>query len=187
MGKRGTFSHVEAIAKKKPKLQEVIDNIEDYSAEEIDALKGYQAWIRKHLKLHLKDILAKQRDARVIASLNIPTPAAADRGAGLTHDTYQYEGTQQYVVQNGPSFTYEVDPGDLFLIYNETYVKMNSTMVACTNAELNDLIKSSKLLGKKSIIDYNIHLQEVLDEKINGKLDDPRNSDTGWASSIREY
>lgn len=38
-----------AVAKKKPRLKEIVDNIDKYTEEELNAVQGQPAWIRKHL------------------------------------------------------------------------------------------------------------------------------------------
>jgi len=52
---RGSMKHVMAIAKKKPALQNIIDNIESYTSKELENVSGQPKWIRKLLVKHRKE------------------------------------------------------------------------------------------------------------------------------------
>lgn len=58
---RGTFTHMLAVAKKKPYLKEILDNIDSYTIEELDTVKGQPAWVRKHLVAHKKELTKREQ------------------------------------------------------------------------------------------------------------------------------
>ena len=51
---RGTVEHMLAVAKKKPALGAIVDNLDNYTIEQLDNVAGQPAWIRKHLITHKK-------------------------------------------------------------------------------------------------------------------------------------
>lgn len=53
---RGSMKHMLAVANKKPYLKEIVDNINDYTIEQLETVQGQPAWIRKHLVEHKKEL-----------------------------------------------------------------------------------------------------------------------------------
>lgn len=49
---RGTYEHMLAVAKKKPQLKHIVDNIDKYTVDELETMCGQPEWIRKHLVTH---------------------------------------------------------------------------------------------------------------------------------------
>ena len=49
---RGTFKHVLAVAKKKPRVQDALDNLENMSEDDINNLPNIPGWIKRHLVSH---------------------------------------------------------------------------------------------------------------------------------------
>ena len=52
---RGTYAHMLAVAKKKPRLQQIIDNIDNYTVEELKVFPNQPRWIREHLVAHKEE------------------------------------------------------------------------------------------------------------------------------------
>ena len=46
---RGTYNHLLAVAKKKPALQRIIENLSEYTEKEIMAIKGQPGWVKRVL------------------------------------------------------------------------------------------------------------------------------------------
>jgi len=189
MGSRGSFDHMLQVAKKKPKLQAVVDNIDDYTEEQIDELKEYQTWIRKHLKgilRHKEAIKAKNvklaEDDLIVDQLTIPGTA---NNIELMYDVYEYIGTGEWIGDSNESFNYEIDEGDIFFFVNERYVKINSTGVKYGAGDHRYLMAVSKYIDKMSISQYNKYLQTVIEKKYGDNLEDERNSEYGYWSAVR--
>jgi len=53
---RGSFKHVLAVAKKKPRVQAALDNLENMSEDDIDNLQNIPGWIKRHLVTHQKTL-----------------------------------------------------------------------------------------------------------------------------------
>ena len=53
---RGTFEHVLAVAKKKPRVQHALDNLENLTETDINNLPNIPGWIKRHLVTHQKTL-----------------------------------------------------------------------------------------------------------------------------------
>ena len=52
---RGTYTHLLAVAKKKPALQAILDDLENLSEKDIKALTGQPGWVKKILTKQAKE------------------------------------------------------------------------------------------------------------------------------------
>ena len=53
---RGALEHVLAVAKKKPRIQQALDDLENLTEEDINNLSNIPGWIKRHLITHQKTI-----------------------------------------------------------------------------------------------------------------------------------
>lgn len=49
MSKRGSFDHMISLSKKKPKIKEALDNLDNLSVSQITNMQKLPMWVRKHL------------------------------------------------------------------------------------------------------------------------------------------
>lgn len=47
---KGTYKHMLAVAKKKPRVQDALDSVSEMTEDDIDNLKDIPGWIKKQLK-----------------------------------------------------------------------------------------------------------------------------------------
>ena len=179
MSGRGTIEHLYKIATKKPSLQAALDNILFLTDTEIDGMIEHQVWIRTKLKAIKK---AKETEDRMVG-LNIPGAAMETYPA---YDVFIYTGGDCIINASGyGAMAFDVSQNDIFIICDDEYAKINSMVVKCVGKDREMLKNNSIFVDRKTIIEYNEYLQEILNGKHFGKLDDERNGPDGWMGAIR--
>jgi len=179
---RGSIDHMLSVAKKKPGLKEIVDNIVSYDDEKINSVQ-FPLWIKKRL-IQYRDIEATKHRMQ---DLHIPAPK--DTVHSL-HGVYKYTGPTALInddsINNG-RMQYEVDCGDIFLICDEQYIKFNSMVVYCVGGDREQIVNNSKFIDNMLIAQYNELLQEALTEKHGGSVGGDSSSPYDYAASIRFY
>lgn len=155
--KRGTYDHMLAVAKKKPELQQVIDNISDYTEGQISEL-SFPKWIRKHL------LTAHKRDENDLADKELMTEVnriAREMTARSQAESKEYTGIYKAYKYNGPDMTvgtnvlFEVVSGDPFLIISDLAFKIGSHVVNLKASDAKNILAYSTLNRECSIGEYN--------------------------------
>lgn len=192
MSRRGTIGHMFMVAKKKPALQAAIDNIDMLTESEINAMVEYQVWIRKHLlsikKAKEEEILKAEKekaDDELVGGLNIPAAASE---VYPSNEVYRYTGGDVVINASGTNaFAFDVSSNDVFMVIDDEYLKINSVAIKCVGKDRETLKNNSIFVDRKTITEYNAYLQEILNAKHFGTLEDDRNGPGGWMSGIRIY
>ena len=101
---RGTYTHLLEIARKKPDLARVVDNLSSYSIKSLDAL-SQPRWIRELLKKQstLKTEVIYVQQTPIINKIPV-------------YAVYEYNGPTKFI---GVRFKLEIESGDL-IAFSET-------------------------------------------------------------------
>lgn len=166
---RGSYEHMLQVAKKKPKLKEVVDNIKNYSVEDINNLSGnpFAAWVKKHL---IRMVEAHRGIDSESNSLKTATEIAAimsEKSANNSieyYKIYQYNGMDMNVGIRG-KFDLEINQGDYFAVIDYGNVKINASTVRVSETDYSSLINSATFLTEMTMIEYNIEMQKNLEVK----------------------
>jgi len=156
-----------AVAKKKPRLQALIDNVSQTSEEEIDALSE-ALWIREALKTlkasggkgqkeRLNNLLSAVEEAEKQAS-EIPKP---------TYEVRMWQGDSEMIGSNGQSKSWkiEVEDRDTFLIVDDDYVRFGDSMLKVDEFDRYPLMLRSKFVGYMTLENYKGFHRELLNQK----------------------
>lgn len=179
---RGGLDHMMALAKKKPLLQKIVDEIANYPDDQIEQME-FPGWVRKCLKQYK---VIEERNRRM-AGMNIPGPKSEEH---LIYDVYEYTGMDYQINEVGLGnghMQFEINQYDIFFVHDNEHVKINSMAIYCTGKDRAMLLNNAKFVDRMSIIEYNEHLQKVLDRKYGFAVEDERNSEYGYLSAIKFY
>jgi len=156
-----------AVAKKKPRLQALVDQVTQMSWEEIKALQE-PLWVREALEIlkqangksqkeRLADILrhAEEQEAKVRAQ---PQPTYEIRIWDCDPDFVGYENLDR-------SWKIQVETGDTFAILTDGQVKFGDQLVTVGEEDRFNLFHKSKLVGYMTLANYNGFHRELLNQK----------------------
>lgn len=166
--KRGTYEHMLAVAKKKPILQHILDNIEITSVESIKSVK-LPMWIKGHL-IELKE---RASNGDMCSSMELANALAKEmsdktrKSHIIVYDVYRYmgedckiKGTHTELCNN--DFIVDIDDGSL---------KVNAFVLKLDKEEKNRVLFMCDYVGDYDIGTYNIELlQPFLRDKYKKDL-----------------
>ena len=161
---RGTYKHLLMLAKKKPKLQEILDRVENMTDKEIDELKQFQTWIRKRLKQARSEKLA----AKFAIRLEQESIDACIENDLPTYEIYQYKGL---TCQIGEPFLIELENNDYLVIIDTTTMKVNQSAIKINPSQQVSILSQSDYKTTTNLVDYNANvLQPYLLEKYGSDI-----------------
>jgi len=144
---------------KKPALQALLDNIDDYAIEELETIKGQPLWIREQL-VRIK----KEKDTPTDQTPDYIAEQLADM---MKQDDSQCENrNQEYEIKKwvgnnwrmpaGRTGEYkvEINPGDLFLIYQPGRAKIQSSISNMDKQQWNYFQRYTEYIGLMNITEF---------------------------------
>jgi hypothetical protein len=156
-----------AVAKKKPRLQALVDSVGQMSQEEIDVLSE-PLWVREALKIlkasggkgqkeRLNDILEECDRADQVAK-SIP-PA--------TYEVRIWDCGEAYLGSNRGDKDWKilVEPQDSFLIVDDDYVRFGDSVVVVGAFDRYPLMQNSKFVGYMTLDLYKGFHRALLNQK----------------------
>lgn len=157
-----------AVAKKKPRLQALVDRVTQMTQEEIQALSE-PLWVREGLeilrqadgksqKTRLQEIL-QRADEQEAAARSAPQPTYEVRLYNVS--ATEYVGTKT----DERSWEIQVQYGDTFAIISEGQVKFGDSLLCVSEIDMKYLMSSSKLVGYMTLQNYNGFHRELLNRK----------------------
>jgi len=161
--------YLKVVAKKKPRLQALLDNVDTMTQEAIDAL-GEPLWIRQalsNLKKNEGMTLSMYTQARINQAI-----AAEEEAAKLPKPTYEvriwdsnngYVGTEMQGSQSG--WKIEMNPGDSFAIIDDHTVRVGDSMIRISEFDLTPLMHLSKFVGYMTLQNYKGFHRALVNEK----------------------
>jgi len=157
------------VAKKKPHLQELLDNVSTMTLEEIDQL-GEALWIRQALKKCKEDYRGEQQ--MYVAARLARVIAAEEEAAKLPQRTYEvriWDCTSTFIGGNGHSnhhqWKIEMDDGDSFMIFDDELVRVGDAALKISDFERTPLMQGSKFVGYMTLENYKGFHRALLNQK----------------------
>lgn len=164
--------YLKVVAKKKPRLQALIDTVDTMTQEEIDAVSE-PLWIRQALT-KLKANEGQTQSMYVQARIN-QAIAAEEEAARIPKPTYEvrvwdqpagFVGTESNgKVANLPNWQIEISTGDSLMIINENYIRVADSTIAVNHRMMDYLEKQSKFVGYMTLDGYKGFHRALLNQK----------------------
>lgn len=163
---KSPLEFLKAVAKKKPQLQELLDNVFKMSPAEIDALPQ-PLWVRQALH----SCRSADDTSMYVAGRLAQAIEAEKRAAELPESTYEvrvWDCDPQFVGGDGShlnQWKIEVSKGDSFLIVDEELVRFGDPVVKVGEAERYKLMQCSKFVGYMTLPNYKGFHRALLNQK----------------------
>lgn len=199
---RSTLSPSEFFTKmkKKPALQKILDNLDDYTLEELENIKGQPLWIRKELikiKEHGMVDWDALNEAEAKAQKELEQAENRNRAEHLSkeYEVRRWIGPEwQMPTGMEGGLKLDINHGDVFLITDpeQKMVKISSSIGKLANC-WQYFIANTEYIGHMGRGEFSNFLSNILaqkhglDNNINHKdnLDDPNVDDRGLFKIIR--
>jgi hypothetical protein len=163
---KSPLEFLKIVAKKKPQLQELVDNVFKMTHDEIDAL-SQPLWIRDALKsaraVEDRDMYVKARLAQAIA--------ADEEAKSLPKPTYEvrvWDSAPAFIGGAGygdKEWKIEVNTGDSFLIADDEFVRFGDSVLRVGEFERYPMFAGSKFIGYMTLDNYKGFHRALLNQK----------------------
>lgn len=157
-----------AVAKKKPQLQALIDDVFVMSYEDIEAL-SQPLWIREALRKY------KEREGNspnMYAMARLAQVIAAEEAAALlppkTYEVRIWDCASEFIGNSQTSshqFSYEIHDKDAFMLLEDDYIKIGSTVIYIGPFDIQSVFYRSKLVGYMTKENYMGFHQALINQK----------------------
>lgn len=153
---------------KKPALQAILDNLDNYTIEQLKSLPGQPSWIRKEL-IKLKqndnqnsDQIAEEYARQMEQSLIIEQEETI-------HMVRQWVGSNWWLPIGTGRMLIEVVPGDLFIVLDieKRTVKMSSSVSNLNNVDWKLFLANTKMLNPMSKKQFSEYCIQETNKKYN--------------------
>ena len=161
--------------KKKPPLQKILDNLDDYTVEELENIKGQPLWIRKQLvKLKKND----GRDPSVTAEelADIMMASSPEVTSTPTYEIRQWLGDDwQMPCGRTGSLKIEVKHGDYLIVYNLTNHKvgLSSSIGFLSPQEWAIFSRDTTIVGQMTTPEFSAYVSQQLAQKHGSNVAQP--------------
>lgn len=147
--------------KKKPALQAILDNLDNYTSEQLEWV-DQPKWIREELQnLKLRDGQYASQTAEALAAQMEHEPVHDN----TKHDVYKYEGPEDFFeTKNSGQFSFEIQlsPGDTYIVVSADTIRSGDHQNVLTNGALWKLYQSSVHVDKMTLDTYrHYHRQQI--------------------------
>ena len=156
-----------AVAKKKPRLQALIDRVTEMSEEEIKALQE-PLWVREALEI-LRQANGRSQKIRIaeIIERAEEQEALIRSQPQMTYEVRIWDCEPDFVGYEGidRSWKIQVETGDTFVIITEHQVKFGDQLVTVGHEDQFNLYHKSKMVGYMTLANYNGFYRELINQK----------------------
>ena len=165
---KSPIEFMRAVAKKKPRYQELLNNVFKMSPSDIDALPE-PLWVRQALHScrdqDSRDVYVAGRLARVIQAeeeqAKQPKP---------TYEVWIWNGPTAFIGGNGciaNQWKIEVCTGDSFMIVDDVFIRFGDSVLKVLSADVDrkTLIGGSKMVGYMTLDNYRGFHRALLNQK----------------------
>lgn len=173
--------------KKKPALQSILDNIDDYSIEQLETIKGQPLWIRKQLvRIKQQKEGPSQSDSELIAEkladMMSGDPKQEEINRNQTYEIRKWVGGDWQMPSGRTGiYTVEIKPNDYFLVYQPGRVKIQSSISNMNQTQWNYFLSYTQCVGHMTIKQFIEFSNGILTQKhpdaTEIQLQDDTNSD----------
>jgi hypothetical protein len=180
--------------KKKPALQAILDNLDNYSVEELENIHGQPLWIRNCLvQLKTPDLIFTDDNAQEIAAMMSP-PEQDDQRDLKKYEARRWIGSDWDMpcgVSGG--MTIVVNTGDLFFVWGQGKVQLSSSISRLNHQQWNYFVNNSEHIDFMTKVDFADYQSKQLSGKmpaeqsqavqdfVNNQASTVKNSDQGFA------
>ncbi len=160
---------------KKPPLQKILDSLDDYTAEELENVKGQPLWIRQQLvKLKNND----GRDSSVTAEqlANMMMANSPEQQATPTYEVRQWLGMDfQMSCGRTGSMKIEVAYGDYLIVYDEIVHKigLSSSIGFLSQIEWARFLRDAMVIGRMTKPEFSAYVSQQLTQKHGANVSQP--------------
>ena len=158
--------------KKKPALQAILDDLDNYSIEELEQVKGQPLWIRQQLIKLKENNGDPEISAEEMANMMEILPCTEPE----KHGVYRWIGNQ-WLMPCGMTggMKIEVDFGDIFHVelMNDPEVlklRLSSSVGYAVGHEKNRFLRNIEFLGNMTRTEYAAFVSQELTKKHGGKI-----------------
>jgi hypothetical protein len=158
-----------AVAKKKPRLQAYIDNLQNMSDTDIDTIPE-QLWIKQALK-KLKHFGSQSDRLKELLDRTIAAEAAAKEIPSKTYEIRIWDCDKQFIGTEsdlGRGWKIEVEPGDSFMILEDDLVRFGDSVLKVDEFNRYPLLQFSKFVGYMTLDNYRGFHRVLLNKKHGG-------------------
>lgn len=161
--------------KKKPALQKILDNLDDYTSEELENIQGQPLWIRKVLvELKSRDGLTPELTAIQLAGMmeTKPRPQAAK------NKVYRWQGCDwQMPCGRTGTMKIEVTVGDLFYVTetadpNTLCLKLSSSIGYVNDQQRIFFLQNAEFLAIMTRSEFSAFMSKDLGQRHQGNISD---------------
>ena len=179
--------------KKKPALQKILDNLDGYTAEELEKVKGQPLWIKKQL-VKLKNRSGNTSENIAIEMANDMERASKKERIELSYEVRRWLG-EEWQMPTGRTGTLKlyVNYGDVFLLIDEDNfeVKISSSFGKLRSC-WNYFLQHTEHVNYMTMVEFAKFLSDDLAKRhgldngeVNDSTDDPNVEDRGSFRIIR--
>lgn len=151
--------------KKKPALQAILDNLDDYTEADLAEIPGQPLWIRQVLVT-----LKKNNGEYSLSPYEIAAQMTASAPASQTQtfDMYMWEGESNWIGHElrATKFQIEVEHGDPILVLTPEKIMLGSTAVEVDSKSMSLIANNSQYVDKVDKIDYLDRARELRNRKL---------------------
>lgn len=171
--------------KKKPALQKILDNLDDYTADELENVHGQPLWIRKVLvELKKRDGATPEVTATQIANMMKSGPRLPES----KNKVYRWKGCDwQMPCGRTGTMKIEVTVGDLFYVtetdnFDTLCLKLSSSIGYVNGHQRLFFLQNAEFLADMTRTEFSAFQSESLTQQHQGNIstvigDGPTNSD----------
>lgn len=157
-----------AVAKKKPRLQALVDDVANMSSQDIDALSE-PLWVKEALSI-LKDSggLGQKDRINLILQRADEADAAAAAQPKPTYEVRLWDSGPQFVgtdMGHQSGWKIQVDTGDTFMLIDEDQVRFGDSVLKVDEWNRYPLMQNSKLIGYMTLDNYKGFNKALLNQR----------------------
>ena len=145
--------------KKKPALQAIIDNLDNYSIDELEKVQGQPKWIREQLVRMKKEKDTPEKTPDFIAE-HLADMMDGDPEQDRKNREQEYEirrwvgGDWKMPAGITGGFTVDIQPGDCFLVYSPRHVKIQSSISNMNPQQWNYFQRYTEYVGMMNTTEF---------------------------------
>lgn len=158
-----------AVAKKKPRLQALIDDVGNLSSDDIKGLTE-PLWVKEALSiLKASGGIGQKERINLILQRADEAEAAAKALPNLTYEVRLWDGLPNFIGTDmgphQPGWKIEVDTGDTFMLLDDDQVRFGDSVIKVDEWNRYPLMLNSKLIGYMTLDNYKGFHKALLNQR----------------------
>jgi hypothetical protein len=157
-----------AAAKKKPRLQALLDSLPEMSDEDIEDVAEPQ-WVRQALKLIKGRGMRTQKQmlSDLVAATDEAEKNAKELLATTVYEVRIWQSSEQFIGGTGSKHSWKIqlEPGDSFMIIDNEFVRFGDSVLWVDAFERYPLMMNSEFAGHMTLDGYKGFHRALLNQK----------------------